>query len=400
MKLLNKHKATPEELQGATYIGRGSPLGNPFPIGEKYGTREDVKKLFHTYFVRKLLRRDPAIENAFRSLRPDSRLVCFCEPLACHGDCVIEVYNSFFATTDDYEKGLRKLKDAYSLELIDYNPADDGDTHINVWSKAKTQLGRDLSNFAHTPFDHPEFGHFASVEGFWYWLSTGMDQDGFRALYGFKSKQTGKLLRDELVKNGQLKHVEDFDAQIKKAILCKIEQNPSISQALKESTLPLTHYYVWGESPTWKVTYPDKYAWIHEFISDVRDYLQGKAHKLVIAGSRSIKDIEVIDKAYRDSGFKAIEIVSGRAPGVDRLGEELAKRLKLPVALFPADWENHPKAAGFMRNTVMAAHCTAGVLVWDGVSKGTAHMEGELKRLKKPYYKLIFSEQGPVCSVS
>jgi hypothetical protein len=54
---------------------------------------------------------------------------------------------------------------------MDIKPSEDGVTHINVYSRGNTELGRLLSNFAHTPFSHPEFGEFASVEGFWYWLS-------------------------------------------------------------------------------------------------------------------------------------------------------------------------------------------------------------------------------------
>jgi len=51
----------------------------------------------------------------------------------------------------------------------------DGVTHINIYSKGKTKLGRLLTNFAHTPFTHAEYGQFASVEGFWYWIRDGKD---------------------------------------------------------------------------------------------------------------------------------------------------------------------------------------------------------------------------------
>lgn len=53
-----------------------------------------------------------------------------------------------------------------------YNPVDEGVTHINIYSKAKTELGLLSTNFARTPIDHPEFGHFESLEGLWYWLAT------------------------------------------------------------------------------------------------------------------------------------------------------------------------------------------------------------------------------------
>lgn len=39
-----------------------------------------------------------------------------------------------------------------------YTPDNDGITHINLYSKSRTVLGRQLSNFAHSPFKHPKYG--------------------------------------------------------------------------------------------------------------------------------------------------------------------------------------------------------------------------------------------------
>jgi hypothetical protein len=50
-------------------------------------------------------------------------------------------------------------------------PEEDGVTHINIYSKGKTELGRWLTNFSYSPFNHPEYGKFLSMEGFWYWDS-------------------------------------------------------------------------------------------------------------------------------------------------------------------------------------------------------------------------------------
>lgn len=385
MEVLNKHTASNEDLQNSVYIGRGSPLGNPYPVGEEHGNNEEVVQKYRKYLAQKLISRDPKIENAIRSLSPDSRLVCFCKPKPCHGDVVKEFYYELHNGTD-YDHALRSFKEKHNLDRLDYYPEDDGVTHINVWSKAKTPLGRSLSNFAHTPFDHPIHGRFSSVEGFWYWLSTGGTRNELRSVYGFQSKKLGRLIREELEKAGGIPIVEDFEAQIKKALLCKIEQNNTLKETLKNSDLPLTHYYVWGEPPNVKVTVPDSYSWIHEYLSDVRDWLNGKAYKLVIAGSRSIKELSLVETAYNQAHIKAIEIVSGCAPGVDRLGEELAKKLYLPIERFPADWDNKGKAAGHIRNGQMAKYADAGLLVWDGVSPGTQSMIKQLEMLNKPYF--------------
>lgn len=288
----------------------------------------------------------------------------------------------------------RETTTPQSALAFPYNPDEDGITHINVYSKGRTPLGRTLSNFAHTPFDHPEYGHFSSVEGFWYWLSTGGTRNELRGLYGFKSKEVGLMISDSIKKQGGFPIVEDFEAKIKKAILCKVEQNQELRELLKLSTLPLTHYYVFGNNGKYKVSYPANYAWIHEYISDLRDWLNGRAVKLIIAGSRSIVSYDVIESAYASSGYKAIEVISGRARGIDRLGEQFAKKHKLPLAKFPADWDTYPEVAGLIRNKQMAVYGDAGLLIWDGVSKGTQHMETVLMEANKPCYKYCEEESS------
>jgi len=101
--------------------------------------------------------------------------------------------------------------------------------------------------------------------------------------------------------------------------------------------------------------------------------------RTIIAGSRSITDLAVVEKAVKDSGFAITEVVSGGARGVDRLGEKLANDCGLPCAVFPAEWKRYGKRAGFLRNSQMAEYAEALVAVWDGKSRGTAHMVSEAK---------------------
>lgn len=102
--------------------------------------------------------------------------------------------------------------------------------------------------------------------------------------------------------------------------------------------------------------------------------------KLIIAGSRTIDGVEGM-AALMDAASACpwgspdiTEIVSGGARGIDTLGEQLADKLLIPVRRFPADWDTHGRAAGFIRNTEMAKHADALLAVWDGKSRGTAHM--------------------------
>lgn len=72
-----------------TYIGRGSIWGNPYRIGPD-GTRDEVIALYAAY-----LDSDPDLLDALPSLKGEV-LGCFCVPLPCHGDVLVERANRDF----------------------------------------------------------------------------------------------------------------------------------------------------------------------------------------------------------------------------------------------------------------------------------------------------------------
>jgi len=126
----------------------------------------------------------------------------------------------------------------------------DGTTHVNVFSRGKTELGIFLSNFSKTPFKHPTYGSFASMEGFWYYLSSGCKFEELRKLVGIDAKKFGKgLERVEVV---------DFEEKIKAAIEYKIEQYPLFKLKLAMNKLPLKHYFVFKGDV---VVDQPQYAW-------------------------------------------------------------------------------------------------------------------------------------------
>ena len=97
--------------------------------------------------------------------------------------------------------------------------------------------------------------------------------------------------------------------------------------------------------------------------------------KTIIAGSRDITSPTYIPRAVAQAtNITITEIVSGGARGVDRLGEEYAKKRHIPIQVFPADWTKYGKSAGYIRNEEMAKYADALIAVWDGESKGTGHM--------------------------
>ncbi len=116
--------------------------------------------------------------------------------------------------------------------------------------------------------------------------------------------------------------------------------------------------------------------------------------KVIIAGSRSITDPKLLDRAIYDAlGLKGInitEVVCGMAPGVDMLGWRWAKETNTPIKEMPAQWKRpdgtRDKYAGFKRNQEMAEYADAAILLWDGRSNGTYNMKCHIERVNKPFY--------------
>lgn len=110
--------------------------------------------------------------------------------------------------------------------------------------------------------------------------------------------------------------------------------------------------------------------------------------KMVIAGSRSFKDQQLVFKLIEISGASGFitEVVSGTARGVDKFGEEWAKSKNIPIKRFPADWDREGKAAGLLRNLDMANYADGLIAIWDGQSRGTKHMIKAMQDRNKPVW--------------
>ena len=107
--------------------------------------------------------------------------------------------------------------------------------------------------------------------------------------------------------------------------------------------------------------------------------------KVIIAGSRDITDLRLLEKIMIDCPFNVSEVVCGGARGVDDLGRKWAGD-KIPVRMFPANWDKFGKSAGYKRNTEMARYSHALVWLWDGTSKGSKHMFDIAMERNMPIY--------------
>lgn len=153
--------------------------------------------------------------------------------------------------------------------MSNYEPNNDGIDHINVYSKAKTALGIFLSNF--TQFDlETEDGDFASVEGYWYWLSVPADasrREELRRLWGWEAKKIGRQIRGDVDYSADTDL--EFQRKISAAVRYKID-NSRFKNEFLHSTLPFAHYYVYSGQASSSA----QGMWILAFLESYRNNLR------------------------------------------------------------------------------------------------------------------------------
>lgn len=143
---------------------------------------------------------------------------------------------------------------------LTYKPNEDGETHVNIYSGSRCELGRLCSNFAHMPFVHLELGTFASMEGFYYYVSTGERHEELRELSGFNAKSHGKRL-SKVTR-------EDFETVLLSGLSAKYAYHKELFDRLFSEAvdgegvpLPFVHYYVYGTANE-KVVVPKGSNWL------------------------------------------------------------------------------------------------------------------------------------------
>ena len=86
--ITNRHHKGPK----GEYIGRGSPLGNPFPITEALPRLQAIAK-YKVWLQAKLDEQDPVVIKELTRLyvlaeKQPIALECFCYPKPCHGEII------------------------------------------------------------------------------------------------------------------------------------------------------------------------------------------------------------------------------------------------------------------------------------------------------------------------
>lgn len=168
-------------------------------------------------------------------------------------------------------------------ETVELTPVDDGETHINIYTRGKTRLGRLATNLADVPIVHPVFGSFRTAEGLYYWLKTGKNDDLYRILGGFQAKQKGS--NDTIVWNS------NFFIEFGSAIVHKVNQSEEIKALLKSfrPDLPFTHYYFYGSPSNAVVRNTKGHEWQVALWEDIRKTLIAEGDILELITDESLR---------------------------------------------------------------------------------------------------------------
>ncbi len=112
--------------------------------------------------------------------------------------------------------------------------------------------------------------------------------------------------------------------------------------------------------------------------------------KLAIVGGRDFNDYGRLRKVFESLKLDVSELVSGGAKGTDTLAEILSQDKKIPITIFPADWERNGKKAGMLRNKQIVDYCDEVLAFWDEQSRGTANTISLTTQSKKKLYLEIY----------
>jgi hypothetical protein len=105
--------------------------------------------------------------------------------------------------------------------------------------------------------------------------------------------------------------------------------------------------------------------------------------RVAVGGSRSIESYELAQGVLKYLLIDGDVVLSGNAPGADRLGERYACETGLEWKIIPSEWEKHGLNATMMRNEVLLRSADFVINFWDGQSEGAKHMLEISRRAKK-----------------
>lgn len=109
--------------------------------------------------------------------------------------------------------------------------------------------------------------------------------------------------------------------------------------------------------------------------------------KVIIAGSRLFNDYQMLcDMMELYPHNDMTHVVCGMANGADSLGMRWGIENDKTILKFPANWNQHGKSAGYLRNKEMAVNAHHLIAFWDMKSRGTMHMINIMEEMDKSVF--------------
>ena len=102
--------------------------------------------------------------------------------------------------------------------------------------------------------------------------------------------------------------------------------------------------------------------------------------KILIVGSRSIKDLDIAPYIPADVDM----IISGGAEGVDSLAEQYADKHRISKCILRPCYNLYGRFAPLKRNEQMIDMADLVLVIWDGHSKGSQYTIEYAKKKNKP----------------
>ena len=116
--------------------------------------------------------------------------------------------------------------------------------------------------------------------------------------------------------------------------------------------------------------------------------------KLLVAGSRSIKDFEL--ERYIPYGVSLI--ITGGAEGIDTIAEQYADKKRISKLVLRPQYDLYGRAAPLKRNEKMVELCDMALIIWDGISKGSNYTINYAKKLGKQVILITKNKQVAISS--
>ena len=149
---------------------------------------------------------------------------------------------------------------------------EDGISHVNVGSNAKTDLGKHLAMTVNLGFRHPFLGPFRTHEGFRRYVIHPNPTDNLRYTYG--SKTNSHSAKDDRLNRQHYRRI------VIDGYYLKIKQNPTLLDLFKTNELPFEEYFV-NETSGIAINHSTA-AWHTEALNELGAvFREGKPYTLV-----------------------------------------------------------------------------------------------------------------------